>query len=188
MVPKIVVIGASLGGGHALQTLLADLPGNFPLPVVIAQHRSKETDLRGFLARGLALPVLEPENGSPILAGRVYVAPADYHLFVDDSVLTLSLDPPVSHARPSIDVLFESAADTYRGQVVGVILSGTGVDGAKGLAGIVRAGGVAWIQEPASAEEKGMPAAALLATQSAEVLPLSEIGPRLCGLGQAGDE
>lgn len=188
MVPKIIVIGASLGGGHALQTLLAHLPRDFPLPVVIAQHRSKETDLRGFLARGLALPVVEPENGAPLLPGRVFVAPADYHLFVEESILTLSLDPPVAHARPSIDVLFQSAADAFRSQVIGVILSGTGVDGAKGLADIVRAGGMAWIQEPATAEEKGMPEAALLATQTAEVLPLSEIGPRLCGLAQAAKD
>jgi two-component system, chemotaxis family, protein-glutamate methylesterase/glutaminase len=160
---SLVVIGASLGGLRAIGNLLAGLPPNFGLPLVIAQHRHKDSDgaLRDALQDQTALPVYEAEDKQPIQAGCVYLAPADYHLLVELGSLALSTEAPVHHARPSIDVLFESAADAYGAAAVGVILTGASADGAHGLAVIKQRGGFAIVQEPATAECRVMPDAAL---------------------------
>jgi two-component system chemotaxis response regulator CheB len=177
----ILVIGASLGGLRALTTLLAQLPIDFSLPIVIAQHRRSDSEdrLAAFLRGHSALPLREAEDKQPIAAGRVYLAPADYHLLVDRGSLALSTDAPVLSARPSIDVLFETAADAYGSRAIGLILTGASDDGARGLAKIQGRGGMALVQDPSTAECAVMPLAAIAATHTEHVLPLETIAPFL---------
>ncbi len=171
----IVVIGTSLGGLSALRLLLGGLPKTFPVPVAIVQHRHKSSDqsMSQFLQDYVMLPVQEVEDKDEIRPGHVYIAPADYHLLVEPGYFTLSTDAPVSYARPSIDVLFESAADTYSERVIGVILTGANQDGAQGLARIKAAGGLAIVQMPTTAESPIMPEAALTRLAIAPPLPQS---------------
>ena len=190
MAYELVVVGCSWGGLAALGRLLDHLPDGVDLPVVVAQHRGPDS-LRGALEatlrRRLERPVVEVEDKDPIAPGRVYIAPPDYHLLVEPGSFALSVDERVQHARPSIDVLFESAADAYGAGVIGVILTGANEDGAAGLARIVERGGVAIVQDPESAEARAMPDAALAATD-AVVLPLERIAPyvaELCALEAA---
>lgn len=162
---KLIVMGASLGGISALRTILTGLPADFVVPIAIAQHRHRESEqeLSKFLQRHTVLPVRDVEDKDEILPGRIYLAPADYHLLIESGYFSLSTDEPVSYSRPSIDVLFESAADAYAEQVIGVVLTGANHDGAKGLATIKAQGGVAIVQEPTTAESRTMPEAALAA-------------------------
>ena len=178
---EIVVIGASYGGLSALQILLPELAPEFPLPVVVVQHRRKEADdgLCEYLRRRSQLPLIEPNDKEKVEPGRVYLAPRDYHLLIEESIFALSTESPVSFARPSIDVLFESAADIYRDRVIGVILTGANRDGARGLAKIKAFGGLTVVQDPQSAESRSMPDAAISATTVDRILPLAEIAPYL---------
>jgi two-component system chemotaxis response regulator CheB len=182
--PEIVVIGTSYGGLAALQTLLPALAPAFPAPLVVAQHRGKDADdgLCEFLRRRCPLPLSEPNDKERIESGHVYLAPRDYHLLVERGRFALSTDAPVAFARPSIDVLFESAADAYRELAVGVVLTGANRDGARGLARIKSYGGVAVVQEPGGAESRAMPEAAIAAAAIDRVLALAEIAPYLNGL------
>lgn len=173
---ELVVIGASLGGLHALRVVLGALPKNYSLPVVIVQHRKGEDILSALLATHCELPVSEAEDKEPLIGGHVYLAPSNYHLLVEAGHCALSTDEPVNYAQPSIDVLFESAADAYDDRVIGVILSGTGADGARGLAAIKRRGGLTITQDPATAEACAMPEAAIAAARVDAVLSLQEIG------------
>lgn len=186
---ELVVVGASLGGLHALQVLLGGLPNEFPLSVAVAQHRQKGCDdtLGMLLQRYTALPVEEVEDKEMILPGHVYLAPPDYHLLVEEGHFALSTEAPVCHARPSIDLLFESAADAYAERVIGVILTGASQDGARGLAKIKARGGLTVVQEPATAESRIMPEAAIAATEIDKILPLGAIGPFLAGLCRGGN-
>jgi len=151
---------------------------------VIVQHRSADSPstLGAHMQEYTALPVSEVEDKEMIQPGRVYLAPAGYHVLVEASAFALSTEAPVVHARPSIDVLFESAADVYAEGVVGIILTGASGDGAQGLAKIKQRGGVTLVQAPETAECPVMPAAALEATPVDHVLPLAEIGPFLAQL------
>lgn len=181
----LVVVGASLGGLHALSTLLAALPADFPAALVIAQHRGREADssLLSLLQHASSLPVSEAEDKQPIRERHVYLAPADYHVLIDQRSLALSMDEPVLYARPSIDVLFESAADAYAQRVIGLILTGASADGAQGLAAIKARGGCTVVQEPAEAECRVMPEAAIAATPVDYVLTIAAIAAlliRLC--------
>ena len=178
---ELIVIGTSLGGLHALEKILAGLSSNLPVAVAIAQHRHKSSgsELIPILQQQSSVPVIEAEDKQEIVPQQVYVAPADYHLLVEPGYFTLSTEAPVSYARPSIDVLFESAADAYRQRVMGVILTGANRDGAKGLAKINCFGGLAVVQEPADAESRPMPEAAIAAVPNACILPLAEIAPFL---------
>ncbi|MGH9968730.1 MAG: chemotaxis protein CheB [Pyrinomonadaceae bacterium] len=178
---EIVVVGTSTGGLKGLQILLAGLPENFPLPMVIVQHRGKdsETGLSEYLSRASSLPVSEPEDKEALLSGHVYLAPRDYHLLIEAGSFALSTDAPVAFARPSIDVLFKSAADVYKENVIGVILTGAKHDGARGLAEIKSRGGFTLVEDPASAVCSEMPRAALDLTPVDLILPLQEIAPRL---------
>jgi two-component system chemotaxis response regulator CheB len=182
---ELIVIGASWGGLNAVGEILSALPRELDCAVVVAQHRRGDTadgGLAGLLGLRTRLPVADVEDKSPIERGQVYVAPPDYHLLIEQGYFSLSVDEPVRFARPSIDVLFHSAADTYRERVIGVILTGANEDGAAGLARIKALGGVAVVQDPHSAERHEMPRAALSATHADAVLPLAEIGPFLYGL------
>jgi two-component system chemotaxis response regulator CheB len=176
---ELIVVGSSWGGLHALGRLLTDLPPEFEPAVVIAQHRHPDSPhgtLQHLLQRETARPVVEAEDKLPIAPRNVYVAPPDYHLLVERGSFALSVDDRVSFARPSIDVLFESAADAYGDRLIGVILTGANEDGARGLARIKEVGGVALIQDPAAATKRTMPDAAIAATVADAILPLEEIG------------
>jgi len=182
---ELIVIGGSWGGMRALTTVLDALPADFELPLVVAQHRPVTTGdelLEHVLARSSKLPVVGATDKEPIEPGRVYVAPADYHLLVEPGHLALSADAPVEFSRPSIDVLFESAADTHGARTVGVLLTGANRDGAAGLDRIAKAGGFTVVQDPASAERGDMPAAAIERGAARRVLPLERIGPFLAEL------
>jgi two-component system chemotaxis response regulator CheB len=175
----LVVVGASWGGLHALGKLLSDLPPDFEPAIVIAQHRhpdSQQGTLQQLLQREIARPVVEAEDKLSIEPRHVYVAPSDYHLLVDRGCFALSVDERVSFARPSIDVLFESAADAYGERLIGIILTGANEDGARGLARIKEVGGVAVVQDPTAATRRTMPDAAIAATVADAILPLDEIG------------
>ena len=181
MAYDLVVLGASLGGLEAVSKVLAALPETFPLPVVIAQHRAAapiaDGDLSTIWQRHTSLPVCEADDKSPIEPGHVYVAPADYHLMIEArGLFALSTEGPVLWARPSIDVLFESAAVVYGAKVIGVILTGASADGSQGMHAIRERGGCALVQEPSAAECDVMPRAVLAATAVNHVLALNEIG------------
>ena len=186
MSAEIVVVGTSLGGLDALKVLLSGLPASFDLPIVIVQHRSKQSDdaLVKLLSTETSLPVAEANDKDMIERGRVYCAPADYHLLVEPGIFALSVDAPVNYSRPSIDVLFESAADSYGAQVVGVLLTGANKDGAAGCARIKARGGVTLVQDPATAFAQTMPAAAICAQAADKVVVLTDIPlalVQLCG-------
>ncbi|HKS59048.1 MAG TPA: chemotaxis protein CheB [Steroidobacteraceae bacterium] len=179
--PGAIVMGGSLGGMQAAQTILQALPADFAMPIVIALHRPRDDEdmLTPLLQRGCALRVSEVTDKEPIEAGRVYVAPADYHVLIEHDCLSLSVDERVHHARPSIDVLFESAALVYGRRAIGVILSGAGVDGARGAAAIHEAGGTVLIESPATALRSDLPAAAIAATAVSMTLPLPQVATAL---------
>src|ERR1700737_1218233 len=188
MAYSIVGIGSSWGGLVAMSKLLGDLPGDFSLPIVIVQHRRNDSDqlLAEILQDATALTVSEVEDKEPLTAGTVHIAPANYHVLIDDGFLSLSLEEPVRFSRPSIDVMFSSAADTYGSGAIGVVLTGGNEDGARGLSDIVKRGGRALVQDPRSAEIAVMPNAAVKAVPSAEVLPLERLGRRLMELSRVG--
>ncbi|HJZ50438.1 MAG TPA: chemotaxis protein CheB [Roseiflexaceae bacterium] len=180
----IIVIGASLGGLRAMSVLLPGLPADFPLPIVLVQHRHVDPNgsLSAVLQRWSALAVEEVEDKQEIRSGRVYLAPSDYHLLVEPGSFALSTEAPVAYARPSIDVLFESAASAYGERSVGVILTGANDDGSRGLLRLKQCGGLALVQEPATAECAVMPAAAIAAVRVDHILALALIAPFLVDL------
>ena len=181
---SIVVIGTSWGGLAALTKLFAALPADFPIPIAVVQHRSKESErlLPQLLQDVTSLKICEMEDKDPLLPGTVHLAPADYHALIDTGMVTLTVEDPVRFSRPSIDLLFVSAADTYRECTIGIVLTGANEDGSRGLQHIVKRGGHAIVQDPKTAEIPIMPAAALKAVPSAEVLPLEGIAARLIEL------
>ena len=179
----IIVVGVSAGGLNALSILLGALPADFPIPLVIVQHRSRDSDaLCEVLQRSSELQVHEATDKMPTEAGSVYVAPPDYHLFIESDELSLSVDAPEMYSRPSIDLAFESAADSRGARVIGVVLTGANHDGARGLRRIADRGGRAIVQDPAAAEVATMPAAALRAVPEATVVTLPELAPTLVDL------
>jgi two-component system chemotaxis response regulator CheB len=181
---ELICIGASWGGLHAVSQLLSDLPTEVEQPIVLAQHRFADSlsTLSELLGHQTDRRVVDVDDKMPIEPNHVYIAPPDYHLLVERGSFALSVDERVQHARPSIDVLFESAANVYGAGVIGVILTGANQDGAAGLARIKERGGVAVVQDPARAERRTMPDAALAATVADAVLPLHEIGKFVYGL------
>lgn len=175
---ELVAVGASWGGLRAVGDLLAGLPADFGPAVVVAQHRSPDSSpgaLQEALGRRTELAVCEPSDKDPIEAGCVYVAAPDYHLMVESGHFELSVDPPVTFSRPSIDVLFDSVADSYGERAVGVLLTGASADGAEGLARMRRAGALTLVQDPDDAERSEMPAAAVRAGAAEHVRPLAEL-------------
>jgi two-component system chemotaxis response regulator CheB len=182
---QAVVIGGSAGGVEALSTLLPALPAGLRVPVMVVLHlpRERPSLLVDIYAPRCVLPVREAQDKEPIAAGTVYFAPADYHLLVDAGpALALSLDEPVHYSRPSIDVLFESAADVYGAGLLGMVLTGASQDGAAGLAAVHRAGGITAVQAPDDAQSRYMPEAALRAAPVDFVLPLARMAELLRSL------
>ncbi len=185
---EAVVIGASAGGSAALAQLLPRLPPTFPLAVIIVRHlHPLQAGLPfAYQTRDWALPVKEADEKEPVRPGWIYFAPPNYHLLIEsDRTFALSIDERVNYVRPSIDVLFESAAEVYGAGLVGVILSGANQDGAAGLRRIKERGGLAVVQDPATAEVALMPQAALAMAQIDYVLPPAEIGALLARCGAA---
>ena len=179
---RMVVIGASAGGLHALRTIVSGLPDDFEIPVVVVQHRAKESELLCELLQECSgLPVAEVNDKQEVGPG-VWVGPPDYHLLLDDGFFVLTTDEPVRYSRPSIDVMFESAADVYGMDLIGVVLTGANADGARGLRRIADEGGHAVVQDPETAEVRVMPRSALKAVPDACVLPLEEIAAHLAGI------
>jgi len=182
---SIVVVGTSWGGLNALRELVGALPADFRIPMVLVQHRHRQSDhlLSTFLQERTQLAVAEVEDKMPIEPGTLFVAPADYHLLVDRGFFTLSTDPPVRYSRPSIDVTFYSAADAYASATIGVILTGANSDGSRGLRRIFDRGGVALVQEPTTAESPTMPSAAIRCVPGAQVESIRQIAATLATLG-----
>ena len=181
---EIVVIGTSWGGLAALRTIIGGLAPEFEIPIAVVQHRHRESDsmLARFLQEHTQLQVCEVEDKQPLDSGRVFVAPANYHLLVEQGHFALSTEAPVRYSRPSIDVAMTSAADAYNNRVVGIILTGANGDGAEGLRRIADSGGLAVVQDPKSAEMNAMPVAALHAVPTARVFALDRIAPFLGAL------
>jgi two-component system chemotaxis response regulator CheB len=183
--PQLIVIGCSLGGMNALHTILSLLTRDFCVPIVVAQHRHRRSGdaLPAYFRRETGLKVVDAEDKQWIEPGHVYLAPADYHLFVERNgargELSLSVDDAVRHSRPSIDVLFESAAEEYGDRLLGIVLTGANDDGARGAARIKALGGIVIAQDPATAEAPAMPRATIDAVQVDRILRLEEIAPFL---------
>lgn len=184
MAYEIIVVGTSWGGLSALTQLIGGLPRDFGIPVVVVQHRHRESghQLASILQDRTALCVCEIEDKAPIATASIYIAPPDYHVLIEPGFFSLSTDEPVRYSRPSIDVTFVSAADTYAARAVGVVLTGANADGSRGLKRIVDRGGLAFVQLPASAESPTMPAAALRCVPNARSLPIADIARALTDL------
>ena len=187
--PRIeaIVVGASAGGVEALMKLLGPLRQGFVLPIIIVLHLPEErrSHLAEVFARRLLLPVEEATDKQDIQAGTVYFATPGYHLSVEqDRSLSLSLEDRLHHSRPSIDYLFESAADVYGPKLAAVLLTGANQDGARGLAQVKRSGGLTIVQDPDDAQIATMPLAALKIQQPDHVLPIHGIGRLLVELEQ----
>ncbi|MDQ6885764.1 MAG: chemotaxis protein CheB [Gemmatimonadota bacterium] len=182
------VVGTSWGGLTALGRLVSGLPADFAMPLVLVQHRGRdgESILERLLQEQTSLAVCEVFDKQPVEPGHIYLAPADYHLLVERGHLALTTDAATRHSRPSIDVTFESAADSYRERLIGVVLTGANEDGSRGLRRVADRGGFALVQDPATAEAPTMPAAAMRAVPSARVVPLTDIASQLVALSRGG--
>ncbi|WP_303828639.1 chemotaxis protein CheB [Asticcacaulis taihuensis] len=180
--PQAVVIGVSAGGLNALSAILPQLPADYPLPVMIVIHLPPDRNsvVAELFDEKCALTVREAEDKEDILPGHVYFAPPDYHLLVEaDHRLSLSSEEPVLFSRPSVDVLFETAADVYGEGLIGVILTGANPDGAAGLKAVMTAGGRGLVQRPDLSYASAMPEAALEFSPQAEALSLEQIAEKL---------
>jgi two-component system chemotaxis response regulator CheB len=182
-----IVIGASAGGIEALMVLLPALSPTLVPPIFIVLHlpRDRPSLLPEIFAPKCALAVCEAQDKEPVRPGTVYFAPPDYHLLIDDGpVLALAADELVNYSRPSIDVLFESAAEVYRSRLLGIILTGANDDGTAGLAAVRQAGGITIVQQPHSAQVKSMVISALNRNPDSHVLDLDGISAALATLNQ----
>jgi two-component system chemotaxis response regulator CheB len=183
-----VVIGASAGGIGALSILLPALPVGLRVSLFIVLHlpRERPSLLVEIFRHRCALPVREPEDKEPVEPGTIYFAPPDYHMLVEKTrQIALSADEPIHYSRPSIDVLFESAADAYGHRLLGIILTGANEDGAAGLEAVHRSGGVTVVQQPSTALVPLMVVSALQRIPAADfVLPLDKIAELLRALGE----
>ncbi|HKR66656.1 MAG TPA: chemotaxis protein CheB [Thermoanaerobaculia bacterium] len=185
---EVIVIGCSMGGMHALGVIFSVLPRDFPLPIVVVQHRYRTSDesLPSYYRRHSKLNVVDASDKEWLRGGVAYLAPADYHLLIDRSdgrgELSLSVDAAVSYSRPSVDVLFISAAEAYGAGVIGIVLTGANADGALGAKKIKQAGGLIIAQDPKTAEAPSMPQSTIDAVRVDRILPLDRIGPFLVEL------
>ncbi|MGA1874781.1 MAG: chemotaxis protein CheB [bacterium] len=184
---QCVVIGCSAGGRDALQKLFRLLPKDFPLPVIVVQHLAADKDeyFDKYLQESCLLKIKEADEKEPVMAGTIYMAPANYHLLIEpDETLSLTTDKKVNFSRPSIDVLFESAADVYGPYLIGIILTGASKDGAFGLKCIHEKGGLTIVQDPSTAELSFMPRSAMETTKVDYILSLEAIGKLLIQLNK----
>lgn len=180
--PALVAVGTSWGGLEALGRLLGQLDPGFGAPLAVVQHRSSpvpEGAMSRYLANRCALRVVEAEDKDRLLPGHVYLAPPDYHLLIDDDSIALSLEAPVVYSRPSVDVLFESAAESFGSDLVAVVLTGANSDGSRGALKVQQCGGRVLVQDPVEAERPEMPLAAIATGAVHEVLDLQGLAARL---------
>jgi two-component system, chemotaxis family, protein-glutamate methylesterase/glutaminase len=184
----LIVVGASWGGLDALTALVRGLPPEFQVPVVIVQHRGPDAQsfLSDLLQQWTGRKVLEPEDKEPIEPGHIYIAPANYHLLVEAGHLSLTTEAPVRYSRPSIDVMFGSAAHAYGPRLIGVVLTGANEDGSRGLQCIEEYGGYCVVQDPATAEVATMPEAALRRVPRAAKLPLADVAAHIVDVARNG--
>lgn len=180
----LVLVGTSWGGLSALRTLIGGLPDSFQMAVTVVQHRHRDSDhlLRTLLQERSTLRVCEVEDKMPLEHGHIYVAPPNYHTLVEPGHFSLSTEAPVRFSRPSIDVTFSSAADSYTHRTVGIVLTGANADGAEGLRRLSDRGGLALVQDPETAESPTMPAAARRAVPRARVMSLEAMAQFLATL------
>ena len=171
----IIVIGASTGGVEALCTLLRAFPRDLPASLFVVVHIGAASALGSILDRCGTIPVVEAREGDKIERGRVYVAPSDRHLLLNNGQVSLSRGPRENRHRPAVDPLFRSAARTYRERVIGVVLTGALDDGSAGLFAIKSRGGIAVVQDPFEAVEPGMPQSAIRSVDVDHCLPLAKI-------------
>lgn len=179
---RSVVIGSSAGGVEAISVILGALRRATRAPIVIVVHlpSAKDSQLVPLLQSRCRCPLSEIEDKQSLELGHIYLAPSDYHVLVEDeSSLALSSDEPVNYSRPSIDVLFETAAEVFAEHTLGIILTGANKDGAHGLCEIMRAGGIGLVQHPGEAHCRAMPEAALAACPAARAMSLQEISQYL---------
>ncbi len=184
---KAIVIGSSTGGFYALKRIITSLPEGFALPILIVQHISSNSD--NFMAKYLDnlshVTVKEADEKEKILPSTVYIAPPNYHMLMEeDFTISLSTEQKRNYARPSVDVLFETAALAFGDQVIGVVLTGANNDGAKGLLAIKDAGGLTMVQNPDESEAYLMPRSAIEVAAPHFVLSLDEITNKLVELGK----
>lgn len=180
-----LAIGASAGGVEALLTLLPTLAAGWTVPIFVVVHlpRERPSLLASVFRARCAVPVFEAEDKMPVTRGAIHFAPPDYHLLLEAGpTLALSDDETVNYSRPSIDVLFETAADVYGERLGAIVLTGANEDGAAGLAAVQRAGGVTIVQDPKTALMPTMPAMALQRVRADHVLPLARIAELLATL------
>jgi two-component system chemotaxis response regulator CheB len=179
---EAVVIGCSAGGLSALKVVLAGLPRGVDAAFIIVAHTPPDgvNLLPQLLDSHCALSVTEAIEREPVVPGRVYIAPPNYHLLIEaDRTFALSVDDRVCHVRPAVDVLFLSAADVYREHLMGVVLTGANSDGAQGLKAVKNAGGMTLVQDPATAYAESMPLAAIATGAADHVLALQDISVRI---------
>lgn len=179
---KAIVIGTSAGGLSALIKILSPLSRNFPIPIVIVQHRAKDNKslLEQVLQQRCKIKIKQADEKEAILGGYVYIAPSDYHLLIESNqTFSLTSDEPHLFSRPSIDVLFQSASLVYRDKLVAIILSGSNSDGAEGIASVKKYGGLTIAQEPGEAEFEEMPKAAIKTKSITYIWTLCQIGDYL---------
>jgi len=181
---RAVVIGASAGAVQALSHILPRLPATFPLPVLVVVHvPAAPSGLVALFSAKSAIRVREPDDKEPIAPATVYIAPPGYHMLVENArSIALSTDEPVLFSRPSIDILFESAADSYGDGLLGIVLTGANEDGSRGAAAIAAAGGTVLVQDPGTAFAAAMPGAALARCPAAQSLSLEAIADYLASL------
>ena len=183
---RVVVVGASWGGMYAVGRLLGNLRPDSPLTILVAQHRAPDSPdqvLVRYLQARSPLPVREAEDKDEVEPAHVFVAPPDYHLLVEPGHLALSVDAPVMFSRPSIDVLFESAADSYGSATVAVVLTGANDDGSRGVCMVHERGGLTLVQDPLTAERREMPDAAIATGVVDQVLTVEQIASVLNEVG-----
>ena len=175
---EAIVIGVSSGGMIALKFIFSTLPADFSIPIIVVQHMSARSDNEWIklLNNKSNLIIKEADEKEKIETGNVYFTPANYHLLIEkDRTFSLTIDEPVNFARPSIDVLFETAAEAYKSRLIGIVLTGSNNDGAKGIKRIKEYGGLAIIQDPETAESSTMPASAIAVIQPDYILSLEKI-------------
>lgn len=182
MRPELIVIGVSLGGLKALETILAGLE-KIQAPIVIVQHtKSNIALLADLLQRHTQLPVKEADDAEELRNGAIYIAPSDYHLMIENNHCALSLEAPVEFCRPSINVLFETASHAFGERLLAIVLTGNNSDGAIGAALVKANGGMVIVQDPEDCEAPSMPRATISTTKVDQVLKLTEIAPYLVKL------
>lgn len=188
---NLVIIGASAGGIEALKLLFSMLPKDFPLPMVVVIHRlkNKESHLSEVLGRSSVLRIQEGRDGDILHPGNVYLAPPNYHLLVEtDLRLVLNNEAPVTYSKPSIDVLFASAALACKEKVIAILMTGGNSDGATGLKMVQQTGGYTLVEDPKTARFSAMPEAALEQTQPDEIVKLEDIAEKLTLLAYSKEE